>query len=153
MRVDFDPKIDAAYISLVEIEPGGVTKTYACPEGMAALINLHFDASKRLIGVEVWGSASKRLPESTLRDAWIFGEAGFEVSGRERPPRVDVNDEGVAYLHIGDAGTAVDSTYAGRWLPKGVTLCFSEGQRLIGLRVRDWRRKLPEIVLRDAGVI
>jgi uncharacterized protein YuzE len=75
VRVELDPEIDAAYIYLVEIGPGDVHRTYACdPQSVARFINLDFNASKWLIGIEVWECASKRLPPALLRDAQILGD-------------------------------------------------------------------------------
>ena len=68
MKISYDPEIDAAYIYLVgEIAPGGVAKTYPCdPREVNGQINLDFDSSGRLIGIEVL-DASKRLPVQLLR--------------------------------------------------------------------------------------
>jgi uncharacterized protein YuzE len=70
MKVTYDSTADAAYIYLLaRIEPGGVKMTYTCdPIETNAEINLDFDASGRLIGIEVLG-ASRTLPPELLREA------------------------------------------------------------------------------------
>ncbi len=69
MRFTYDSSADAAYIYLVpEITPGQVAKTYACdPLEVGGQINLDFDSSGKLLGVEVL-DASKRLPEALLKE-------------------------------------------------------------------------------------
>jgi uncharacterized protein YuzE len=68
VRVEYDPDVDAAYIYLTEIKPGGVATTVpGWPNTQAFEINLDFDADGRLLGIEVL-DASKRLPIDFLRD-------------------------------------------------------------------------------------
>ena len=68
MRITYDRSTDAAYIYLVPmIDPGGVKKTYSCdPAEVNAEINLDFDGSGRLIGIEVL-DASRKLPRDLLK--------------------------------------------------------------------------------------
>ena len=62
MRVAYDEAVDAAYISLVDIEAGGVATTVPGEPGSKAFeINLDFDREGLLVGIEVFG-ASSRLP-------------------------------------------------------------------------------------------
>lgn len=70
MNVTYDPAVDAAYIYLVpSIGRGHVKKTYPCdPAEAGGEINLDFDASGRLIGIEVLG-AKKLLPKDLLSQA------------------------------------------------------------------------------------
>ena len=70
MRVTYDPRVDAAYIYLVdEISLGGVSATYPCdPLEVSGQINLDFDSDGRLIGIEVL-DASKKLPAMLLKAA------------------------------------------------------------------------------------
>ena len=73
MRVTYDRSADAAYIYLIPIKTGEVTKTYPCdPAEISGMINLDFNAANELIGVEVLG-ASKRLPSQLLESAEIIG--------------------------------------------------------------------------------
>ena len=66
MRVDYDERVDAVYISLVEIEPGGVAETVPGEPGSKAFeINLDFDRQGLLVGIEVF-AASSRLPADFL---------------------------------------------------------------------------------------
>lgn len=67
MRLEYDPKADAAYIYLVEdIGVGGVAFTVPCdPLEVDGEINLDFDDQRRLIGVEIL-SASLKLPPALL---------------------------------------------------------------------------------------
>lgn len=67
MKVTYDASVDAAYIQLVdEIGVGGVANTYPCdPRDVGGMINLDFDSSGRLVGVEVL-DASKLLPPEVL---------------------------------------------------------------------------------------
>jgi uncharacterized protein YuzE len=72
VRVTYDPSVDAGYISLREIESGGVKHTVPLDSdgGLEALgsIVLDFDGEERLIGIEVL-NASDVLPPELLRDA------------------------------------------------------------------------------------
>lgn len=68
MRITYDSDADAAYIYLVdEIGAGGVDRTVPV-EAIAthAMVNLDFDASGKLIGIEVL-DASNLLPDDLLR--------------------------------------------------------------------------------------
>ena len=69
MRITFDREVDAAYIYLADIPPGGVADSYNCPpRRVGGILNLDFDSDHRLVGIEVLG-ASKRLPSELLVDA------------------------------------------------------------------------------------
>jgi uncharacterized protein YuzE len=70
MKISYDPSTDAAYVYLVStIEPGGVSTTYCCdPLKINGQIHLDFDASGRLVGIEVLG-ASRKLPADLLKQA------------------------------------------------------------------------------------
>lgn len=73
MKVTYDRRADAANIYLTYIPPGGVAKTYTCdPIETDAMINLDFDDSGRLIGIEVLG-ARKTLPPDLLEEAELIG--------------------------------------------------------------------------------
>ena len=67
MKVTYDCSVNAAYIYLADIiGPGEVKKTYACdPTEVNGQINLDFDSSGRLIGIEVL-DASQLLPAPLL---------------------------------------------------------------------------------------
>jgi uncharacterized protein YuzE len=77
MRITYCPSADAAYIYLVdEIGAGQVKHTYPCdPSEVGGQINLDFDDSGRLLGIEVL-DASKKLPEDLLRRAERLGVDG-----------------------------------------------------------------------------
>jgi len=62
MRIIYDRSVDAAYIYLTDIKPGGAKKTYLCDPRKAGEINLDFDGNGRLLGIEIL-DASKKLPE------------------------------------------------------------------------------------------
>lgn len=67
MRITYDPDADAAYLYLSdEIPAGGVARTVPV-EALAAemMVNLDFDASNRLVGIEVM-DASRVLPADLL---------------------------------------------------------------------------------------
>jgi uncharacterized protein YuzE len=68
--VKYDETNNSATIYLDgPIEPGGVASSYACdPVDVDGMINLDFDTSGRLIGIEVLGARSK-LPEAVLQNA------------------------------------------------------------------------------------
>lgn len=74
VRITYDPKVDAAYIYLVdEIPAGGVAMTCPCdPRQVRGEINLDFDSGGRLLGIEVL-DASKTLSPELLRRAIILG--------------------------------------------------------------------------------
>ena len=80
MRITYDSSVDAAYIYLVpEIEAGAVKQTYPCDrEEVDAEINLDFDSTGHLIGIEVLG-ASKKLPAAALHQAERIGSAPVKV--------------------------------------------------------------------------
>ena len=63
MRITYDPRDDAAYVYLREIEPGGVARTIQV--GDVGLLNLDFDAAGRLVGIEAI-PASLLLPAELL---------------------------------------------------------------------------------------
>ncbi|MCP4308336.1 MAG: DUF2283 domain-containing protein [bacterium] len=67
MRIEYDPKVDAAYIYLMDdIGVGGVAFTVPCdPVAVDGEINLDFDDQRRLIGIEIM-SASRKLPPGLL---------------------------------------------------------------------------------------
>jgi len=62
MRMTYDASVDAAYIYFVDrIADGAVSETYPCElRGDKGAINLDFDASGRLLGIEVLGARSDR---------------------------------------------------------------------------------------------
>jgi uncharacterized protein YuzE len=76
MRFTYDPDADAAYFYVADdIPPGGVAKTYCCDPGKAGgMINLDFDGSGRLLGVEVL-DASALLPPHVLESDGSGGDA------------------------------------------------------------------------------
>ena len=66
MKLEYDPKTDAAYLHVDPSESTKATKTYACdPEEIGGQIQLDFDAEGRLIGIEVL-DASHLLPKAVL---------------------------------------------------------------------------------------
>jgi uncharacterized protein YuzE len=69
MRLTHDSEADAAKIYLVDsIEPGGVARSCVCDvEMMDCSVILDFDATDKLIGIELPG-ASKLLPSVLLED-------------------------------------------------------------------------------------
>jgi uncharacterized protein YuzE len=68
--VKYDAVTNAAKIYLDgPIEPGGVASTYPCdPIAVGGMINLDFDASGKLIAIEVLGARDK-LPATVLRNS------------------------------------------------------------------------------------
>ena len=67
MNLEYDARIDAAYIYLAPLKPGDAKKTYACdPEEVGGQIQLDFDDGGRLIGIEVL-DASHMLPADLLK--------------------------------------------------------------------------------------
>jgi uncharacterized protein YuzE len=78
MRVTYDGQANAAYIYLKPtIEPGEATRTYVCDLGKEGFglevgVNLDFDVSGRLIGIEVL-HASHGLPWEFLQRAEVIG--------------------------------------------------------------------------------
>ena len=73
MRVTYDRSANAAYIYLVPtVDEGQITKTYACdPIEIVGQINLDFDASGQLLGIEVL-DADRLLSEELLKEAEII---------------------------------------------------------------------------------
>lgn len=65
MKVTLDQKSNSAYIYLSDnIRPGDVANTYPCdPAEVGGTINLDFDVSGRLIGIEVLDATSKLSDE------------------------------------------------------------------------------------------
>ena len=67
MRVEYDSRIDAAYIYFDLSKTVKATKTYACdPEEAGGQFHPDFSDSGRLIGIEVL-DASHKLPEALLK--------------------------------------------------------------------------------------
>jgi uncharacterized protein YuzE len=69
MKLIYDPDADAASIYLVDsIQPGGTARSHVCDvELMDCSVILDFDATDKLIGIELLG-ASKLLPSVLLED-------------------------------------------------------------------------------------
>src|SRR5260370_38757574 len=72
MRLTYDASVDAAYIYFVDhIADGAVSETYPCePRGGKGDINLDFDASGRLLGIEVLGARSVLPAEALNKAEW-----------------------------------------------------------------------------------
>jgi uncharacterized protein YuzE len=69
MRVTYDPSVDAAYIYLVEKEPGAVDRSEEYePDDMGGTMVLDFDSAGHLLGIEVL-RARERLPGAVLEQA------------------------------------------------------------------------------------
>jgi uncharacterized protein YuzE len=72
MKITYDKEVDAAYIYLKEIMPGGVAKTHCCnSDEVDGMINLDFNSEGILLGIEVI-NASKKLPEELLCNAELL---------------------------------------------------------------------------------
>jgi uncharacterized protein YuzE len=72
MKITYDRSVNAAYIYLA-VNQGQVEKTYTCdPIEVGGQINLDFDVSGRLFGIEVL-DASHKLPRELLETAEIIG--------------------------------------------------------------------------------
>ena len=74
MKIKYDKSVDSAYIYLNnKTETIKVHKTYTCdPLEIDGEINLDFDSSGRLTGIEVL-DASKKLQNDILNEAEIIG--------------------------------------------------------------------------------
>ncbi|HXI39552.1 MAG TPA: DUF2283 domain-containing protein [Bryobacteraceae bacterium] len=72
MRMTYDASVDAAYIYFVDrIADGAVSETYPCElRGDKGAINLDFDASGRLLGIEVLGARSVLPAEALNKAEW-----------------------------------------------------------------------------------
>ena len=69
MRITFDRGANAAYIYLAGSQDGSAVETYQVEKPhLRGMINLDFDKTGRLIGVEVI-NATKLLPHSLLETA------------------------------------------------------------------------------------
>jgi uncharacterized protein YuzE len=70
MKIQYDRSVDAAYISFLgENEGPSFGFSYTCDaKKVGGQINLNFDISGRLIGIEIL-QASKKLPASLIADA------------------------------------------------------------------------------------
>jgi len=59
IETTYDRQVDAAYISLKKVGPGGVANTYTCDiEQVGGMINLDFDRSGQLVGIEILGATA-----------------------------------------------------------------------------------------------
>ncbi len=69
MKISYDASVDAAYMSFAKADEASVFGfTYCCnPAEVEGEINLDFDASGRLIGLEIL-QASKKLPISLFTE-------------------------------------------------------------------------------------
>lgn len=74
MRVTYDKSVNAAYVYLADhIPSGGVIKTYECdPNEVGGIINLDFNESGQLVGIEIL-DASQKLPKEVISQAEIIG--------------------------------------------------------------------------------
>jgi len=75
MKLTYDRSVDAAYISFdPKRKLGYSVNTYSCDplQLKGAQINLNFDSSYRLLGIEIL-DASNHLPKSFLKKAEIIG--------------------------------------------------------------------------------
>ncbi|MGI5183804.1 DUF2283 domain-containing protein [Dactylosporangium sp. CA-152071] len=65
LKVTYDETVNAAYIYLKPGAEGArVARMYACdPIGVDGMINLDFDGSGRLVGIEVLAARTKLAPE------------------------------------------------------------------------------------------
>jgi len=72
MRLAYVASVDDAYIYFVDhIGDGAVSETYPCePRGGDGSINLDFDASGRLLGIEVLGARSVLPAEALNKAEW-----------------------------------------------------------------------------------
>jgi uncharacterized protein YuzE len=72
MRLTYDASVDAAYIYFVDhIGDGAVSETCPCePRGGKGAINLDFDASGHLLGIEVLGARSVLPAEALNKAEW-----------------------------------------------------------------------------------
>ena len=68
MKITYDRKADAAYLYVKASLKRGEAAVTVPGEGEAEGINLDFDASGRLLGVEVL-DARRRLPPELLKEA------------------------------------------------------------------------------------
>lgn len=74
MRITYDRSVNAAYIYFgFPVDRGQIERTYTCdPTEVGGQINLDFDVSGRLLGIEVL-DASQKLPEGLLEAAEVVG--------------------------------------------------------------------------------
>jgi len=73
MKITLDRQADAAYLFLTSSKDFFSYHTYPCdPIEVNGQINLDFDQSGRLVGIEVL-DASRLLPKELLIDAEIIG--------------------------------------------------------------------------------
>ena len=69
MRITFDRSANAAYIELTAAGPAGIVKSeIVAPPHMRGTINLDFNKSGRLIGIEIL-NATRLLPAEILEGA------------------------------------------------------------------------------------
>ena len=54
-RITYDTEVDAAYIYLRDILPGGVARTIPI-ELARGYVNIDFDAEDRMVGIEILGA-------------------------------------------------------------------------------------------------
>lgn len=84
MKIEYDKDADAAYIYLAD-EMTPVARSYPCdPVAVESIINLDFDATGRLVGIEILG-ANKKLSRDLLLTAKRIDKLPRE--GSKRQPR------------------------------------------------------------------
>jgi uncharacterized protein YuzE len=67
VKIEYDPKTDAAYLHVDPSQSAKAQRTYACdPDEVGGQIQLDFDKDGRLIGIDVL-DASQILPKALLR--------------------------------------------------------------------------------------
>ena len=77
LRIEFDPRSDAAYVHFTDTEVGhvGPGKTFLCePPHAKGSFYLEFDANWRLTGIEIMGA--KRVLRQDLLERLRRGGAG-----------------------------------------------------------------------------
>lgn len=143
MKIQYDPVADAAYIRFVsEIQSGGVAKSLTCdPTTIRAMVNLDFDSSGKLLGIEVLG-AKQLLPEELLR----FASANYSVANEIALARIvhqDTSDVAAIQFLPFQQGSESIQLCACVTENAGIHLCFTPEHQLMGLLIEQARSILP----------
>ncbi len=146
MKIIFDKEVNAADIKLVPIPSGGVDFTYLCDLINSIgidILNLDFNYQGELIAIEVL-DASRILPPELLR------QKETKISIRETVAYNKSKDE--AYIRFApDPPVGIAFTYLcdPKEVKGTIKLDFDEKKRLIGIRVAEASKKLPEDVIKE----
>lgn len=138
--VEYDGLADAVYVRLVSVvRPGEATKTCSvAPSDENGLVNVDFDSSGRMLGIEVLDAASRLASEVLAgRGIRVSLDGGADVARIELGLREPSPLRLVPFLESPDSG--------------GIWFEYASSGRIVGLVVQDASRRLRRELLASLG--